>query len=263
MNFPKKLRSVWCALAAGAALTANAERLELNLSGSGWKLWPDTNATWQNDPLFLPPVNPPTGGWSVLESNGLAVSVPGTVEEYLSPGNSPAGDYRGVSWWRRTIRIPENAGARVVLHFESQRQRAEIYLNHQLVGYDVIGGTPFEADLTGKVKPGQECQLAVRITDPGGNFDWRDSSPFRWGNYIIPMSHGFGGITGPVKLIATEPVLVDDIYVQNTPAITNVNVFATIKNTTGKRISRDIAFSIFEKLGTNDKPAFAAELKSN
>src|ERR1039458_9156692 len=178
--------------------------------GPDWKLWQDKDATWINDELFLPPVNlsrlpvnPPGGGWSVLESGGRDVSVPGTVEEYLHPGKGPAGDFKGVSWWWRTIRIPENAGAHIVLRFESQRQRAEIYLDHQLVGYDVIGGTPFEADLTGKVKPGQECQLAVRITDPGGNFDWRDSSPFSWGTNKIPMSHGFGGITGPVKLVAT------------------------------------------------------------
>ena len=183
----------------------------------------------------------------MLDASGLAASVPGTVEEYLHPGNGPAGDYKGVSWWWRTIRIPENANAHIVLHFESQRHRAEIYLDHQLVGYDVIGGTPFEADLTGKVKPGQECQLAVRITDPGGNFDWRDSSPFTWGTNDIPMSHGFGGITGPVKLIATDPVFVDDIYVQNTPAITNVNVMATIKNTTGKTLRQDIGLTIIDK----------------
>jgi len=242
------------ALIAGVVLTANAERVELNLSGSGWKLWQDTNATWQNDELFLPPgnlsrlpVNPPSGGWDVLQSNGIEVSVPGTVEEYLHPGNGPAGDFKGVSWWWRTIRIPENAGTHLVLQFESQRQRAEIYLDHQLVGYDVIGGTPFEADLTGKVKPGQECQLAVRITDPGGNFDWRDSSPFSWGMNSLPMSHGFGGITGPVKLVATDPVFVDDIYVQNTPAITNVNVMATIKNTTGKTLRQDLEITIIDK----------------
>ena len=256
------------ALMTGVALTASAERIELNLSGSGWKLWQDTNATWRNDELFLPPVNfsrlpvnPPGGGWEVLISSGLAVSVPGTVEEYLHPGNGPAGDFKGVSWWWRTIRIPENVGAHLVLRFESQRQRAEVYLDHQLVGYDVIGGTPFEADLTGKVKPGQQYQLAVRITDPGGNFDWRDSSPFRWGTNDIPMSHGFGGITGPVKLVATGPVFVDDIYVQNTPGITNVNVIATIRNATGKKISRDIAFNIFEKRNGGKIPALAAELK--
>jgi hypothetical protein len=165
--------------------------------------------------------------------------VPGTVEEYLHPGNGPEGDIKGVSWWWRTIRIPQNAGAHIVLRFESQRQRAEIFIDHKLVDYDVIGGTPFEVDLTGLAKPGQECQLAVRITDPGGNFDWRDSSSFRWGDYSLPMSHGFGGITGRVKLVATDPVFVDDIYVQNTPAITNVNVMTTVKNTTGKEIHRN------------------------
>jgi beta-galactosidase len=251
MNLHGRLFSLWMALMTGVALTASAERVELNLSGPDWKLWQDKDATWINDELFLPPVNlsrlpvnPPGGGWSVLESGGRDVSVPGTVEEYLHPGNGPAGDFKGVSWWWRTIRIPENAGAHIVLRFESQRQRAEIYLDHQLVGYDVIGGTPFEANLTGKVKPGQECQLAVRITDPGGNFDWRDSSPFSWGTNNIPMSHGFGGITGPVKLVATDPVFVDDIYVQNTPAISNATVFVTVKNTLPQAVQRDIGLSV-------------------
>jgi hypothetical protein len=261
------------------ALAANAERVELNLSGSGWKLWQDTNANWQEDELFLPPVNfsrlpvnPPSGGWRVLESNGLAVSVPGTVEEYLNPGTGPAGDYKGVSWWWRTIHIPANAGGRIALQFESQRHRAEVYLNHQLVGYDVIGGTPFAVDLTGVAQPGTDCQLAVRITDPGGNFDWRDSSSFQWGNYDLPMSHGFGGITGPVKLITSDPVFVDDIYVQNTPAITNVNVFATVKNTTGQTVQRDVGISVAAKADRDllqardpvDQPAslaFQTELK--
>ena len=79
----------------------------------------------------------------------MPVSVPGTLEEYLHPGNGPTGDYQGVSWWWRTLHIPENVGPRIVLRFESQRHRAEIFVDHQLVGYDVIGGTPFEVDLTG------------------------------------------------------------------------------------------------------------------
>jgi beta-galactosidase len=100
----------------------------------------------------------------------------------------------------------------------------------------------------------------VRITDPGGNYDWRDSSPFHWGDHTMPMSHAFGGITGPVKLVATDPVYVDDIYVQNSPAITNVNIFATIKNVSGKKISRDITFRIFWTENIN--PAFVTGLKT-
>src|SRR5262249_34257809 len=116
-----------------------------------------------------------------------------------------------------------------------------------LVGYDVVGGTPFEADLTGKVKPGQECQLAVRITDPGGNFDWRDSSSFSWGTNDLPMSHGFGGITGPVKLVATDPVFIEDIYVQNWPTITNATVHVTVNNTLPETVLRVVYVSVTPK----------------
>ena len=49
------------------------------------------NAAWQDDTLYLPedvnltnlPVNPPTGGWAVLNDQaGIGVSLPATVEEY-------------------------------------------------------------------------------------------------------------------------------------------------------------------------------------
>jgi len=237
------------------SVCAGEPRMETDLSGAGWKLWLDQDAKWENDELFLPPVdvarlpaNPPTGGWDSLGSNTLAVLVPGTVEEYLHPGNGPVGDIKGVSWWVRKFKIPESSSPRhVVLHFDAVRLRAEIFLNRKLAGYDPIGNTPFDVDITDAVKPGEECELAVRVTDPGGNFDWRDSSPFLWGTNTIPMSHGFGGITGRVRLVVCDPVFVDDIYVQNTPAITNVNVVATVKNTTDQTVQRDVEITVTEK----------------
>ena len=46
---------------------------------------------------------------------------------------------------------------------------------------------PFQADLTDAVKPGQKAQLAVRITNPGGDLDWIDFGParFDWGKYTF------------------------------------------------------------------------------
>jgi hypothetical protein len=227
-----------------AAVHAGQPRIEMDLGGPGWKLWLDKDAKWENDRLYLPPVdvsklpyNPPTGGWDELDSRPHNVAVPGTVEEYLQHGDGPTGDIKGVSWWIRTIHIPDASGPRrLLLRFESVRQRAEVFVDHVLVGYDVIGNTPFEVDITDAAKPGGDCELEVRITDPGGNFDWRDSSPFYWGTNAIPMSHGFGGITGHVRLIECDPVYVDDIYVQNTPAISNVNVIATLQNHLGSEV---------------------------
>ena len=246
---------------------AGQPRVEMDLGGPGWKLWLDQGAKWENDPLFLPPVdlsklpyNMPTGGWDELDSGPHNVAVPGTVEEYLQHGDGPVGDIKGVSWWIRTIHIPNTDGPRrLLLRFESVRQRAEVFVDHALVGYDVVGNTPFEVDITDAAKPGGDCELELRITDPGGNFDWRDSSPFYWGTNAIPMSHGFGGITGGVKLISCDPVYVDDIYVQNTPAITNVNVIATLRNDLGSEVNCSAQLIVKRKVDLSDwfqSPAF-------
>lgn len=229
-------------------------RSEVDLSGPGWFLWRDTNAAWQTEELFAPPVDissvpvhPPTGGWSELvPSNAIPVAVPGTAEEYFGDGTGPDTDVVGVTWWFRTIRIPEKGGARLRLRFEATRQRAEVYLDRKLVGYDLVGNTPFEVDLSALASPGQQCQLAVRITDPGGNFDWRDSSAIKWGTHLIPASHGFGGITGGVKLIACNPVYVDDLYVQNTPAIREINAIATVRNSSGAEVQRDVLVRVID-----------------
>jgi hypothetical protein len=236
--------------------TANAARTEVDLCGSGWNLWRDGAASWEKDDLFLPPVdlakipaNAPTGGWGQLTAaKGLAVAVPGTAEEYLSDGKGPESAILGVTWWYRTIRVPEFAGPhRIRLKFESVRQRAEVYVNGKLVGYDLVGNSPFEVDITDFVQPGQEAQLAVRITNPGGIYDWRDFGTIPWGKYRLPMSHGFGGITGGVKLVLTEAVHLDDISMQNTPDPHVAKALVSIRNTTGVGAQRTLEVSVVEK----------------
>ncbi len=136
-----------------------------------------------------------------------------------------AGNYLGVSWFTTSIVVPPAMrNKRIVLQFESVRFRAEVFVNRKLVGYDVVPGTPFEVDITSVAKPGAANEIAIRITDPNGNFDWRDSQNFMWGVYRTQPTHGFGGITGSVKLVATDQVYIDDIFVKNKPAITEVDV---------------------------------------
>jgi len=201
----------------GMIASAAGDREEIDLSGAGWTLWQDTKAAWEKDELFLPPVdlsrlpvNFPSGGWDQLDRapEKIAVSVPGTVEGYLGNGKGAGSDIKGVSWWCRTIQIPgDPAPRRFILRFESVRLRAEVFIDRKLVGYDLIGNTPFEVDITDHVKPGQRVRLALRITDPGGNFSWVDCDPiFQWGKYNIPLSHGFGGITGRVRLLSVADV---------------------------------------------------------
>ena len=252
-----------------------AGRIEMDLSGRGWSLWQDKDADWQKDELFLPPVdlskiptNAPTGGWQSL-AQGIPVTVPGTAEEYLEdatpttrgvawwirsfiepppPGPSPAWNRPWVTWWVRSFTAPKDVQGKIIrLHFESVRQRAEVYVNGKLAGYDLVGNTPFEADLTGLVQPGETVQLAVRVTNPGGNYAWPDVWCIGWGKYKIPCSHGFGGVTGGVRLVVTDPIYIDDLYLQNTPKPVAVNAIATVRNSTGRGAAGSLDLIIREK----------------
>jgi len=249
--FLKAFAAIMCLVATMTPGAAQA-RSEVDLSGNGWTLWLDPEAKWQNDTLHLPPVKldqlptvPPTGGWDAMYSNkGTPVSVPGTVEEYTWDN---IGDYTGVSWWWRDFTLPKAAeGKRVFVRFESVRLRAEVFVNGELVGYDLIGNTPFEVDITGKGKIGEANRLAVRITDPSGNFAWYDPAVHQWGSYKIPAGHGFGGITGRVTLLTVDPVYVADIFVKNKPSLHDVDVEVEVFNATTSAVTADLEVFVWE-----------------
>src|SRR5262249_31761852 len=150
-----------------------------------------------------------------------------TVEGYFW---DELGDYIGVSWWSRWFSLPaELAGRRLILQFESVRLRAEVFVNQRLVGYDAIGNTPFECDITHAVIPGHTNHLAIRVTDPSGNFTWVDTDVHKWGDQLIPASHGFGGVTGPVRLLILDAVHVADVFVRNTPSVYDIDVQTTVR----------------------------------
>lgn len=245
---------------------AQNSRWEKELSDKDWNLWLDHAAIWANDDVYLPPVNVaklpvnlPTCGWEKLHHNDSLkkVSVPGTVEEHYwgaigGAVQDTGGNYVGVSWWSKKFHVDESLkGKRITLFFQSVNLRAEVFVNGKLVGYDVVGNTPFEVNATNAIQFGQDNQLDVRITDPVGNFEWNDNILMRWGKNLVPAVHGFGGITGSVILRATDAVNVNDIYVQNQPNPKKVNVFVILNNYSGTPKNGRLAVSIHEKNNPN------------
>ncbi len=268
-------------MALFTATAPGAERLEKELTGEGWRLMLDRTASWIDDDIYLPPVdvaslpvNPPTCGWELLpESADRIVRVPGTVEEYFWGANGNplgiAGDYRGVSWWSRSFTLDAPpAGKRVVLAFESVNLRAEVFVNRKLVGYDVIGNSPFEVDITDAVDGSGVNSLDIRITDPVGNFTWNDNELFRWGRNMVPAVHGFGGVTGRIFLRVTDRVHIADVNVVNSPAVTRATARYTIRNETGRTMPGTVSLTVhawddpddvvWEKSRTLDAPSGVA-----
>lgn len=250
--------SVGVAAASGLAPnTSLAAEPSLAIPDDGWRLWIDQGAAWKDDFIHLPgtfelaklPVNPPTGGWNALgSSDAISVKLPTTVEEhfwgqfgtrpygadeyrYAEDDDVPRyGAYKGVSWWSKAIDIPASAkGQSVLLNIRGARKRAEVFLNEQLVGYSIMSELPLVCDLTQAMRPGEANRLSIRITNPGGRFDWRDSTTMMWGKLKIFASHGFGGLDRGLTL-SVHPLAarIDDAWVLNTPNARQVAGFMEV-----------------------------------
>jgi len=246
--------------------------LSIDISMSGWRLWPDTAAQWKSDDIYLPadvdlkklPVNIPTGGWGSLNNTqGIGVTLPSTVEEHYwgkfgrhpytkneaQRGKGTAfgnGNYLGVSWWWKTIQVPRfKAGQHITVSFRGARLRSEVYCNGKLCGYTIMGELPFEADITDAVKAGHSAQLAVRITNPGGHLDWIDFAQMRiqWGKYFLPPSHGFGGLDNDIILNVRDNVSVTDIAAINKPDLHQVHLIAEVSSKS-QTYTGPVAFNI-------------------
>jgi len=113
--------------------------------------------------------------------------------------------YHPVVWYRRTFRVPtEDRRGRLLLHFGAVDYRADVWVNGRLVVRHEGGHTPFAADVTTALLPGDADQsVVVRAEDrpedlaqPRGKQDWEPAPHRIW-------YHRTTGIWQPVWL---EPV---------------------------------------------------------
>jgi hypothetical protein len=242
----------------------------------GWRLWPDTEAAWKDDALFLPDevdvaslaVRAPTGGWAVLnEQQGTAVALPASVEQYYwgKLGSRPYttgeyeyadndsqvrnGAYRGVSWFWRRFEAPASWNAKqVTLHIRGFRQRIEVFVNRQLAGYDMIAETSYHCDITRPLRTGTNT-LAIRVTNPGGVYDWRDYLKLKWGAHEFHSGRGFGGLDRGISLHVHDSVFIDNVWVLNMSQATQVDAWAEVRNTDAQSVQARIRFSVLAAEG--------------
>ena len=84
-------------------------------------------------------------------------------------------DYFGDVWYQRTVWVPRGwQGQRIVLHFESATHRATVWVNDTEVISHEGGYTPFEADITDQVTPGEQIRITARVNN---TLHWQSIPP--------------------------------------------------------------------------------------
>ena len=112
--------------------------------------------------------------------------------------------YEGSIWYKRSFDYAKSPHKRLFVHFGAANYRAAVYLNGEELGRHEGGFTPFDFEITNRVKP-QGNFLIVRVNNarakefvPTVNTDW-------W---------NYGGITRPVTLVEVPDTFIEDYFIQ-------------------------------------------------
>ncbi|HEY5508672.1 MAG TPA: glycoside hydrolase family 2 TIM barrel-domain containing protein [Paludibacter sp.] len=112
--------------------------------------------------------------------------------------------YEGAVWYRKLFNVFQKKDTRLFLHFGAVNYRADVYLNGEKLGSHEGGFTPFQFEITSKVKDGDNS-IIVKVDNrrldngiPGLGYDWLN----------------YGGITRDVSIIETADTYIDDYSIQ-------------------------------------------------
>ncbi len=123
-------------------------------------------------------------------------------------------DYEGVAFYRRIFKVPASWEGKVVyINFDAVNFFSEVWVNDQAAGYHEGGFTPFKLRIDKLIKPGLENTLILRVTGP---ILMQNKTIDGVGKMETPQWRGAiaGGIWQPVKLIATNDIYVDDVFIE-------------------------------------------------
>lgn len=112
--------------------------------------------------------------------------------------------FEGTVWYKKQFNYTVKPGKRLFLYFGGVNYFADVYLNGEKIGSHEGGYTPFQFEITEKVKNGDNTIIVKANNNrlgnglPGYGFDW----------------FNYGGITRDVNLIETSKTYIDDYFIQ-------------------------------------------------
>lgn len=112
--------------------------------------------------------------------------------------------FEGTVWYRKKFNYKLEPGKRLFIHFGAVNYIAEVYLNGEKLGSHEGGFTPFQFEITNKIRSGNNTVVVktnnVRQKNglPGLGYDWLN----------------YGGITRDVNIIETGTTFIQDYSIQ-------------------------------------------------
>src|SRR4051812_13745188 len=156
------------------------------------------------------------GWWTRPLGDARQMPVPASYNDIVP--DPSVRDHVGDAWYQRVARVPAGwRDGRIVLRFDSATHRAVVWVGETEVARHEGGYTPFEAEITDLVEPGDE----VRITAVVNNvLDWQSIPP----GYVEETPDGvrqryfhdffnYAGLHRTVWLYRTPTSYVDDVTV--------------------------------------------------
>ncbi len=156
-------------------------------------------------------------------------------------------EYMGPAWYQREIAFPKEwAGKRIFMYFERTHWLSSIFVDTKEVSkFDYIS-VPHCHELTDFVKPGKTHLITLCIDN---RYQY---AMHKWNHAHTEFTQiNWNGILGEMKLIAVDPVYVDDMQLY--PDVTEKTVTARlqIRNCTGKPFEGTARFHITGDDGYN------------
>lgn len=155
--------------------------------------------------------------WTATLDTPLEAPVPSSYNDLFV--DAAIRDHVGWVWYQRQVRVPRGwSGERVFVRLDAATHEGRVYVDDQLVAEHVGGYTPFEADVTEFVRPGEEFRLTVgvnnqlsNVTIPPGSVTVDDRG--RKKQTYLHDFYNYAGLARSVWLYSAPAVRVDDITV--------------------------------------------------
>ncbi|MFT3751551.1 MAG: beta-glucuronidase [Paludibacter sp.] len=149
-------------------------------------------------------------------------------------------EYMGPAWYQREITIPKEwKGKRIQMYFERTHWLSSIYVDTKEVSKVDYISVPHVHDLTDFVTPGKTHLITVCI-DNRYQF-----TTHKWDHAHTEFTQiNWNGILGEMKLMAIDPVNINDLQVYPSIADNSVKVKLEIANFTKMPVEGKVLFSI-------------------